>query len=355
MAVPSDNRWRRLVDGVALLFDTTSPEALKRITAALPHAWMGAEDVAGINKIRYVLYYGEDRIVESPLGAEALDRCLSYLDGAIAKYNEAKAAARRPSRASDSDADSDAEPDSLPAAAASRKPQPQRRRWARNEKPKELTEADPRLEGPVERGRPWTVDLLRKLYLDMEDWATRRLPPSRRMSPQDYHSNIRPAQHRAFYNPLYAAKQYDSQKIYWFQSALGSFPDQGSVLAASGLPHWHKDGFQSPYWFSKFWKYLSSDAVVDGVPVRKQLPIICVANGHAVADLGVLQAGIDGWATERKFIIVMRLLYEYMEFHVLERIRHEGKGWADILDDECFVAQPRAVPEPAGKKRRAPS
>ena len=237
-------------------------------------------------------------------------------------------------------------------------------RWPRNAKPKELTEADPKLKRPVQKGTPWTAELLRKLYLDMQDWITKRVPPSQRMSVQDYHSNIRPAQHRSFYNPMPDAKQYVDQDKYWFVGALGTFPDQGTVLKASGLPHWHKYGFESHYWFSNFWKYLSKDHVVDGVPSRQLLPVIKVANGYAIADIDVLNAGIDGWATTRKFTIVMRILYEYMEFHVLGRIREQGKGWSSVLDDERFVAHLRAVPEPppppprsavAGKKRKAES
>ena len=372
-----DGRWRRLVGGVSLLFGTTSAAELKRLRDAPPRPWMGAKDVEAIGHMRFVLLYGEDRIFESALGVDTLHWCLDYLDGAIAKQ-KAMASKRAAPHADDADDDSDddfegssREESEEERSALDDIPQddvaPAPRRWARNAKPKELTEADPKLKRPVQKGTPWTVELLRKLYLDMQDWCTRRVPPSQRMSVQDYHSNIRPAQHRAFYNPMPDAKQYLDQDKYWFVGALGTFPDQGSVLKASGLPHWHKGGFESRYWFSNFWKYLSNDNVVDGVPSRQLLPVIKVANGYAIADINVLSAGIDGWATRRKFTSAMRILYEYMEFHVLGRIREQGKGWSSILDDERFVAHLRAVPEPpeppeppprsaaAGNKRKAES
>lgn len=217
-------------------------------------------------------------------------------------------------------------------------------RYQRGDRPKIMTAADATAP-PEQKGTPWSAEQVRKLYIDLEVWATEGRFQT--MDRTYFRSNVRPSLNRALYNP----NPYPGQRQYWFMAAFGSFPDQGAVLKGSGKKAWHASGIGSPYWFSSFWGFLSKeDAFVSTdagvVRARSLLPTVSVTNGYAVADLKLLGEGIDGYAYGRKLIMAMRLLYEYMEFHVLSRIRRQGKGWADILDDEDFVRHLRDVAEP---------
>lgn len=223
-------------------------------------------------------------------------------------------------------------------------------RYQRGDRPKIMTAVDATAP-PVQRGTPWSAEQVRKLYIDLEVWATEGR--FKTMDRTYFRSNVRPSLNRALYNP----NPYPGQGAYWFMAAFGAFPDQVAVLKGSGKKAWHASGIGSPYWFSAFWGFLSKeDAFVSTktgiVRARSLLPTVSVTNGYAIADLKLLGEGIDGYAYGRKLIMALRLLYEYMEFHVLNRIRRQGKGWADILDDEDFVRHLRDVAEPEPPKSR---
>ncbi len=223
-------------------------------------------------------------------------------------------------------------------------------RYQRGDRPKIMTAANVATP-PEQKGTPWSAEQVRKLYIDLEVWATEGR--FRTMDRTYFRSNVRPSLNRALYNP----NPYPGQGNFWFMAAFGSFPDQAAVLKGSGKKAWHPSGIGSPYWFSAFWGFLSKeDAFVSTsagvVPARSLLPTVSVTNGYAIADLKLLGEGIDGYGYGRKLIMALRLLYEYMEFHVLGRIRRQGKGWADILDDEDFVRHLRDVAEPEPPKSR---
>lgn len=216
-------------------------------------------------------------------------------------------------------------------------------RYARGERPKVLTIAD--ADAPSREGTQWTKEQMRKLFIDLERWVTERRFET--MESTFFRSNVKPALKWAIYNP----SPYADQHKYWFVTSLGTFPDQAKVLRWAGKTEWHASGFGSSYWFSAFWGFLSNEKSLvkteaGVVSARSLLPVACVTNGYATADLKLLNNGIDGFAYGRKLVMAIRLLYEYMEFHVLAKIRRLGGGWADILDDAEFVEYLRNVPEP---------
>ena len=225
-------------------------------------------------------------------------------------------------------------------------------RYARGERPKVLTVAD--ADEPSREATQWTKEQMRKLFIDLERWVTERRFET--MESTFFRSNVKPALKRAIYNP----NTYADQDKYWFVASLGTFPDQAKVLKWAGKSEWHASGFGSPYWFSAFWGFLSNEKSsvktnAGVVSARSLLPVAHVTNGYATADLKLLSKGIDGFAYGRKLVMAIRLLYEYMEFHVLGRIRRLGGGWADILDDEAFVEYLRNVPEPQESPKRPKS
>lgn len=262
-------------------------------------------------------------------GAERFARCLNSL------------IASRPSSLCFSEPDesvpsSDEEP--MPAS-----------RYARGERPKVLTVADAK--APSREATQWTRDQMRKLFIDLERWVTEGR--FKTMEVTFFRSNVKPALKWAIYNP----SPYAEQDKYWFVASLGTFPDQAQVLKWAGKTEWHASGFGSPYWFSAFWGFLSNEkaSVETGagvVSARSLLPVAHVTNGYATADLKLLSKGIDGFAYGRKLVMAIRLLYEYMEYHVLSKIRRQGGGWADILDDEDFVNYLHNVPEPQEPPKR---
>ena len=106
-----------------------------------------------------------------------------------------------------------------------------------------------------------------------------------------FRSNVKPALKWAIYNP----NPYADQHKYWFVTSLGTFPDQAKVLRWAGKTEWHASGFGSSYWFSAFWGFLSNEKSVvkteaGVVSARSLLPVACVTNGYATADLNCLMA-----------------------------------------------------------------
>ena len=326
----SDATWRTFEHHLNRVFEANTYDEIDavrtRLKDVLDPSAFDSDWAKMISDVLVVLVLGHKRCHgpdATPKGSERFARCLNSL------------IASRPSSLCFSNPDTSApssDEESMPGL-----------RYARGERPKVLTIAD--ADAPSREATQWTREQMRKLFIDLERWVTERRFQT--MESTFFRSNVKPALKWAIYNP----SAYANQTKYWFVASLGTFPDQGKVLKWAGKTEWHASGFGSAYWFSAFWGFLSNekssvktDAGV--VPARSLLPVACVTNGYATADLKLLSSGIDGFAYGRKLVMAIRLLYEYMEFHVLGRIRRLGGGWADILDDAEFVEYLRNVPEP---------